>query len=439
MLSISPITRPDKFLNEELPFVNTVGSMDFALSSPSLLRVDVYQRTLRRLILTLKNLENRRFQSTRQEPTPFSAEASMMAIPLGAQGYILVDASPNLPCLTYPFIFVAYSDPWSLSPPSTPPTGSQPPTLTMSHNADSSLDSNSNDNKVLYHLRLPLDPTVDRIQCQLSARRLCSRHAQVLDRILRRLCDACPGAFSMSYSDGLSGVEAGQHIVYLGVTPSSPPGLAPPVNIEREINQGYFPPQERPSQEDTLQRPVDSNKEPEMGAVGEMVGQAGYTFHQGYVSPMSPPRFGFGWTNKMLMSPSEERQGMEEEAPVPAMNRTQGRDQLVEFSQIQTQPQPEQPGIQDWKDIVGRRFASEREREQELGVQKQIQKEVIEPQKRTRGEDEEEGDGVTGQVKALWDDETLWHDYGLLEDSEMFTDVRVMWEMEDLHDRLWVH
>ncbi|KAI7818317.1 hypothetical protein BC939DRAFT_506707 [Gamsiella multidivaricata] len=38
----------------------------------------------------------------------------------------------------------------------------------------------------------------------------------MLDRILRRLCDASPGAFMVGYSDGISGIDAGTEVIYSG-------------------------------------------------------------------------------------------------------------------------------------------------------------------------------------------------------------------------------
>ncbi|KAG0231566.1 hypothetical protein BGW41_002169 [Actinomortierella wolfii] len=67
-----------------------------------------------------------------------------------------------------------------------------------------------------YLLRLPLDPRKSPIESRLSAKRLGAADVRLLDGILRRLCDATPGAFQLVYSDGLSGMEHGNAIVYDG-------------------------------------------------------------------------------------------------------------------------------------------------------------------------------------------------------------------------------
>ncbi|KAF9974802.1 hypothetical protein BGZ73_001706 [Actinomortierella ambigua] len=70
-----------------------------------------------------------------------------------------------------------------------------------------------------YLLRLPLDPLKSPIESRLSAKRLGAADVHLLDGILRRLCDATPGAFRLFYSDGLSGMEHGNAIVYDGRPP----------------------------------------------------------------------------------------------------------------------------------------------------------------------------------------------------------------------------
>ncbi|KAF9181964.1 hypothetical protein BGZ50_005211 [Haplosporangium sp. Z 11] len=174
MLKINTIARPDQFLNEGTPFVNnSAGIMNFTLTSPKLLDLASYQRTLKDLIYVLASLD----------PNKNIQHQSSLEIYLGSGGTLVLDTS-----------VIEHDSMNGMTVPSSQST--TPPDL--------------------YYIRLPWNPHTDPIQCQLSARRLCVEHVSLLDRILKYLCDAAPGAFMVSYSDGLSGVDAGVQVVYSG-------------------------------------------------------------------------------------------------------------------------------------------------------------------------------------------------------------------------------
>ncbi|KAK3815848.1 MAG: hypothetical protein J3R72DRAFT_461294 [Linnemannia gamsii] len=247
MLHISPIARPGRFLNEAMPFVNTAGTMNFTLTSPELLDLDSYQRTLKRLITGLASLSvgggggggGNKSDSGSESNTPASA-ATMAPVPtlevnLGAGAAFILDTTladssnnnidgNNIPDdgrhplpvhQSFPLSFVASGQLPILQSPSTlivtTATAKQPSTSTATA-ATTTVQALP----ALYYIRLPWNPQSHKIQCQLSARRLPSQHVAILDRILRRLCDASPGAFMIGYSDGLSGVDAGTEVVYSG-------------------------------------------------------------------------------------------------------------------------------------------------------------------------------------------------------------------------------
>ncbi|KAF9133650.1 hypothetical protein BGW39_009267 [Mortierella sp. 14UC] len=250
MLNISPIARPDRFLNETMPFVNasTAGTMNFTLTSPELLDLDSYQRTLKRLIAGLASLNgshnnsnSSRSSSSRSAFTTATATAALVSsleVDLGAGAAFILDTAladntnsnnndsttegsrkPMPVHRSYPFSFVASGQLPVLQSPSTldattattkkASTSPPPATTTITTTTVQPLS-------VLYYIRLPWNPQTHGIQCQLSARRLPSHHVAILDRILRRLCDASPGAFMIGYSDGLSGVDAGTEVIYSG-------------------------------------------------------------------------------------------------------------------------------------------------------------------------------------------------------------------------------
>ncbi|KAF9094016.1 hypothetical protein BGX29_009707 [Mortierella sp. GBA35] len=224
MLHISPIARPDRFLNEAMPF--TAGTMNFALTSPELLDVDSYQRTLKRLITGLACMNNTVSTSVTTTAattaTTRTTGAPTLEVDLGAGGAFILDTSlvdhhtaPDSNNViddhrhqSYPLSFVASGQ--------LPILKSQPITTSTSSTSSSSITAITTALPVLYYIRLPWNPQTDKIHCQLSARRLISHHVAILDRVLRRLCDASPGAFIAGYSDGLSGVDAGIEVVYSG-------------------------------------------------------------------------------------------------------------------------------------------------------------------------------------------------------------------------------
>ncbi|KAF9137485.1 hypothetical protein BGX30_010170 [Mortierella sp. GBA39] len=227
MLRISPIARPDRFLNEAMPFVNTAGTMSFALTSPELLDLDSYQRTLKRLIAGLASLNNNNHNNGNSSKRTggsvstllsLTAGASTLEVNLGAGAAFILDTtlvehhvSNNTNIVlddshrpahqSYPLSFVA---------------SGQLPVLNSPPLSDTTTTTTAQARPVLYYIRLPWNPQIHGIQCQLSARRLASQHVAILDRVFRRLCDASPGAFMVGYSDGLSGVDAGTEVVYSG-------------------------------------------------------------------------------------------------------------------------------------------------------------------------------------------------------------------------------
>ncbi|KAF9551385.1 hypothetical protein EC957_009270 [Mortierella hygrophila] len=222
MLHISPIARPDRFLNEAMPF--TAGTMSFALTSPELLDLDSYQRTLKRIIAGLASSNNNHNNGNSSKHTgdsvstllSLTAGASTLEVNLGAGAAFILDttlvdhqASNNTDIViddshrpvhqSYPLSFVASGQLPALN---SPPLSGTTTTVQA--------------RPVPYYIRLPWNPQIHGIQCQLSARRLASQHVAILDRVFRRLCDASPGAFMVGYSDGLSGVDAGTEVVYSG-------------------------------------------------------------------------------------------------------------------------------------------------------------------------------------------------------------------------------
>lgn len=187
--------------------------MNFTLTSPEQLDLDSYQRTLKRIILVLaaSSETSNNNNSNHQRAVPTDALNSTTEISLGSGGAFIIDTSVTVPDLlkdsagatrltssqNYPLSFIVVR---------------QLPALITSIQTTTAQSVAP----VQYFIRLPLNPYTHGIQCQLSARRLCSKHVILLDRILRRLCDASPGAFLVGYSDGISGIDAGTEVVYSG-------------------------------------------------------------------------------------------------------------------------------------------------------------------------------------------------------------------------------
>ncbi|KAG0009361.1 hypothetical protein BGZ80_002475 [Entomortierella chlamydospora] len=182
----------------------TPGTMNFNLTSPEQLDLDSYQQALKRIIFVLANSSSSSKSSNSNNSNLQAAigTSSTTEVLLGSGGILILDTSITVPGFSgeiggatiltstqnYPLSFIATSQ--------LPAIQTTPP--------------------VQYFIRLPLNPLTHDIQCQLSARQLCSKHVMLLDRILRRLCDASPGAFMVGYSDGLSGIDAGKEVVYSG-------------------------------------------------------------------------------------------------------------------------------------------------------------------------------------------------------------------------------
>ncbi|KAF9134002.1 hypothetical protein BG015_003480 [Linnemannia schmuckeri] len=212
--------------------------MSFALTSPELLDLDSYQRTLKRLIAVLASLNSNINISKRTTGDSGSAPAaaSTLEVNLDPGAAFILDTtfisnnnsnSNNTDNVTgdshrlsahqsYPLSFVASGQLPALQ---TPPL-SEATTCSTSASATTKTTKITTTTvqalPVLYYIRLPWNPQTHGIQCRLSARRLSCQHVVILDRVLRRLCDASPGAFMVGYSDGLSGVDAGTEVVYSG-------------------------------------------------------------------------------------------------------------------------------------------------------------------------------------------------------------------------------
>ncbi|KAF9946118.1 hypothetical protein BGZ70_003396 [Mortierella alpina] len=182
--------------------------MNFSLTSPQLLDLASYQRTLKNLIATFaagSNPNNSRIGSHADTP-------DLTEVCLSSGAAVVMDTSVlRLPPLTTPSIGSSKPDP---HPQQLSSSQNYPLAFVASSQVSSLLSSTPTSWPVLYYLRLPLNPLTHTIQCHVSARRLCPRHVSFLDKILRRLCDASPGAFMIGYSDGMSGVDPGIEVVY---------------------------------------------------------------------------------------------------------------------------------------------------------------------------------------------------------------------------------
>ncbi|KAG0261773.1 hypothetical protein BG011_000675 [Mortierella polycephala] len=222
MLKINAIARPDRFLNEGASFVpsvnNSTGTMNFTLTSPELLDLASYQRTLKDLIYVLASHDpnnNTRCQSSSLEINLGSGGTLLLDTSViehdsknGTSTYTMQDDSRPSSAHAYPLSFQCSG----LLPTLCPSIGAN-----QVHSKGMAVPSGQlTTPPVLYYIRLPWNPHTDAIQCQLSARRLCTKHVSLLDKILRYLCDASPGALMVGYSDGPSGVEAGTQVVYSG-------------------------------------------------------------------------------------------------------------------------------------------------------------------------------------------------------------------------------
>ncbi|KAF9316551.1 hypothetical protein BG003_001799 [Podila horticola] len=227
MLHISNVTRPDRFVNEAASFVNTTGSMSFNMTSPELLNLAQYQQTLRKLIhilVSVKTTNHQQHYQQREQPH------GLKRVFIGTGGAFVLDTS-------------VVDD--HLQPSSSSSSSSQayPLSFVASGPVPQLCEINDNGSNHLYFLRLPLNPLTHPVQCQLSARRLCSRQVTFLDRILRRLCDASPGTFMLGYSDGPSGMDPGTEVVYSGenglaTTSASVATVAPTVMAMVEPSKG---------------------------------------------------------------------------------------------------------------------------------------------------------------------------------------------------------
>ncbi|KAF8929628.1 hypothetical protein BGZ47_000965 [Haplosporangium gracile] len=213
--------------------------MSFALTSPELLDLDSYQRTLKKLITVLASLNsniNNNSKRTTGGSGSATAAASTLEVNLDAGAAFVLDStlvnnSNSNSNNTDSVIGDSHRHPAHQSYPLSFVTSGQLPTLqTLPYSevttSSTSASATTKTTKiattavqalpVMYYIRLPWNPQTHGIQCQLSARRLPCQHVAILDRVLRRLCDASPGAFMVGYSDGLSGVDAGTEVVYSG-------------------------------------------------------------------------------------------------------------------------------------------------------------------------------------------------------------------------------
>ena len=73
-----------------------------------------------------------------------------------------------------------------------------------------------------YYLYIPWNIDEYQIQCHISCQKLADDGyawtIRMLDRILRLLCDHCPGLFQLEYRNGLFGRQMNRSIVYNGLT-----------------------------------------------------------------------------------------------------------------------------------------------------------------------------------------------------------------------------
>jgi len=80
--------------------------------------------------------------------------------------------------------------------------------------------SSSSSNEHFY-LLIPWNVDCIPIQCHISCRALADDGfawtLRMLDRLLRLLCDHCPGLFELEYTNGLFGRQYDRHIVYNGL------------------------------------------------------------------------------------------------------------------------------------------------------------------------------------------------------------------------------
>ncbi|KAG0052279.1 hypothetical protein BGZ83_002785 [Gryganskiella cystojenkinii] len=316
MLHISPISRPDRFLNEEMPFVNTAGSMNFSLTSPGLLHLDSYQRTLQTLIQVLHGIHQKNQQRSQRKSRRRSsasqqdkdenvfmaidkesteANKAIVEVPLGNGGFFALDLSvtePGFGTLTEGGSANAVAAAAAASPRL---SQSQAYPLTFmvtslsSSPAEVGATRSSSGGAVLYYIRLPLNPLTQPIQCQLSARRLCTQHVSVLDRILRRLCDASPGAFMVGYSDGISGVDAGKEVVYSGENSAL---HHHPHQHQQQHNHHHHHVQHHNHHNNLEQSIAHSRDHGSMEIDSRVAGLVGHVEHHHHTSPVaqSPPR-----------------------------------------------------------------------------------------------------------------------------------------------------
>ncbi|KAF9187416.1 hypothetical protein BGZ49_004056 [Haplosporangium sp. Z 27] len=222
MLHIAPVSKPKKFLNEEMPF--TPGTMNFNLMSPEQLNLVTYQQTLKTIIHVLANSSSsKRSNNNNQQSTVTTGITQVL---LGSGGAFILDTSVTVPGFSSSSTGTSNDNPTSLTSSQNYPLSFVATSQIAASQISSLLDptlaatastgANAGVRPVQYFIRLPLNPLTHGIQCQLSARRLCSKHVMLLDRILRHLCDASPSTFMLGYSDGISGIDAGTEVVYSG-------------------------------------------------------------------------------------------------------------------------------------------------------------------------------------------------------------------------------
>ncbi|KAG0301932.1 hypothetical protein BGZ98_007936 [Dissophora globulifera] len=382
MLHISPIARQDRFLNEELPFVNTAGTMNFNLTSPELLDLDSYQQMLKRLILVLASQST----SSSSSVTPTGAEASTTPsttteVLLGSGGAFILDTSviePGFETATIGGIrAVAGAD------------GAAP--LSSSQNYPFSFIATSQHPvhasgpaPMLFFIRLPLNPFTHGIQCQLSARRLCAKHVVLLDKILRRLCDASPGAFMVGYSDGPSGVDAGTEVVYSGENSTHQPQPSKPSHQQQHQTQTA-------ATSINLEQSIAMARDRgDMELDSRVAGLVGHVEH--------PSMATTGVADKDQKQPN---------SPLPQGLALKAQGVKASKTEIGTVS----PSTDDGRVIA----------------HKGDEKDSILLQDRLKSDLEGAGDGI------------LNYDFGLLDDMEQLIDVHSMVDIDQLHDMLWVN
>ncbi|CAO3564539.1 unnamed protein product [Mortierella alpina] len=386
MLHVSPISRPDRFTNEAMPFVNTAGTMNFSLTSSQLLDLASYQHTLKNVIATFA-AGSSPTHNTRTGPNADTPDLTEVC--LGSGAAVVIDTSVlRLPTPISPSTgsYKPEFHPQQLSPSQNYPlafvASSHISSLSLSRHT-SPLTSTPISWPVQYYLRLPLNPLTHAIQCHVLARRLCPRHVSFLDKILRRLCDASPGAFMIGYSDGMTGVD---------------PGIEVPDSHQANINSGLS---EHTSSLLTRHKDLQESNHP------PLTGLAGHIEHS-----LSP----------VIIEANHHHHHHHHN------NNSSNSPSRIE--------DPHLPSARSLKTLKDNIAAASMSSTTTTTTTMMMAKE--EP---TMLQDRGHPDPALAKVGPGVHESTDVgiHDFGLADESEIFQDVSPELGMDDLHDTLWVH